>query len=217
MALTANAGGSVHHAVLLWPFPQFVIALALAEALRRWPAAFIALISILCTANLFLTSQYRASLIREGPMVTFTDAIYPLSDSLANETRDVIVMDWDIYDPLLLLRSGSGNLRAGFFDIMNGPPEAKIQALLNNDAAVFVTHTLDNQFFPTVNQKLETAAAALGYRKDLLRYVKDSHGRIVFEVYRFRENSSSPYQSLNDDNVDRRVSTTPTRRGTSKN
>jgi 4-amino-4-deoxy-L-arabinose transferase-like glycosyltransferase len=189
MALTAGAGGSVHHAVLLWPFPQFVIALALAEASRRWPywgtVAFVALISILCAANLFLTNQYLASLIRAGPMVTFTDAIYPLSDSLAGETRDVIVMDWDIYDPLLLLRRGAGNLRAGFFDIMNGPVEAKIEALLSNNAAVFVTHTQDNQFFPAVNQKLETAATAQGYRKDLLRDVKDSHGRIVFEVYRF--------------------------------
>ena len=184
MALTANAGGSVHHAVLLWPFPQFVITLALAEASRRWPAAFIALVSILCAANLFLTSQYLASLIREGPMVTFTDAIYALSDSLAGETRDVIVMDWDIYDPLLLLRGG-GNLRAGFFDIMNGPADAKIEALLNDDAAVFVTHTSENQFFPAVNQKLESAAAARGYRKDILRFVADRHNRKVFEVYRF--------------------------------
>ncbi len=184
MAFTANAGGSVHHAVLLWPFPQFVIALALAEALRRWPAFFIALVSILCAANLLLTSQYLASLMREGPMVTFTDAIYPLSDSLSNETREVIVMDWDIYDPLLLLRRG-GNLRAGFFDIMNGPEEAKINGLLTNNAALFVTHTPENQFFPAVNQKLETVAAARGYHKDVLRTVEDRHGRKVFVVYRF--------------------------------
>jgi 4-amino-4-deoxy-L-arabinose transferase-like glycosyltransferase len=190
MAFTANAGGSVHHAVLLWPFPQFAIALALAEASLRWrrwgTAVFVALISILCAANLFLTDRYLASLIRDGPMVTFTDAIYALSDSLARETREVIVMDWDIYDPLLLLRSGGGNLRAGFFDIMNGPADPKIAALLNNDAAIFVTHTPDNQFFPAVNQKLETAATARGYRKELLRIVEDSHGRKLFEVYRFR-------------------------------
>jgi hypothetical protein len=194
MALTANAGGSVHHAVLLWPFPDFVIALAMADVSLRWErwgtAAFVALISILCTANLFLTSHYLASLIREGPMVTFTDAIYPLSDSLAAETREVIVMDWDIYDPLLLLSRSSGNLRAGFFDIMNGPAEPKIEALLNNDAAIFITHTPDNQFFPGVNQKLETSAAARGFRKDSLRLVPDSHGRNVFEVYRFTRPSN---------------------------
>jgi 4-amino-4-deoxy-L-arabinose transferase-like glycosyltransferase len=194
MALTANAGGSVHHAVLLWPFPHLMIALALADASLRWrrwgTVAFVALISIICAANLFLTSQYLASLIHNGPMVTFTDAIYPLSDSLANETRDVIVMDWDIYDPLLLLRRGSGNLRAGFFDIMNGPAEPKIEAFLNNDGAIFITHTPDNQFFPGVNQKLETSAAARGFRKDSLRLVPDSHGRNVFEVYRFTRPSN---------------------------
>lgn len=194
MALTANAGGSVHHAVLLWPFPQFVIALSLAEASRRWrrwgTVAFLALISIFCAANVFLTSEYLASLIRDGPILTFTDAIYPLSDSLAGETRDVVVMDWDIYDPLLLLRRGGGNLRAGFFDIMNGPADAKIEVLLNDDAAVFVSHTADNQFFPAVNQKLETAASARGFRKEILRLVADRHGRNVFEVYRFSKPSN---------------------------
>ncbi|HLK21715.1 MAG TPA: glycosyltransferase family 39 protein [Bryobacteraceae bacterium] len=188
MAFTANAGGSVHHAVLLWPFPQFVIALALAEASQRLGRkgliAFVALISILCSANLRLTYQYHASLVRNGPMLTFTDAIYPLSDSLFGETHEVIVMDWGIYDPLLLLNRGQINLDAGFFEILNGRADEKIEALLKKDA-VFVTHSPENQFFPAANQKLEAAAAALRYRKELLRTVPDSHGRTVFRIYRF--------------------------------
>ena len=99
MALTTNAGGSVHHAVLLWPFPQFVLALALAEASRRlaepsgrwkhWGAvAFSIVVAFLCVTNLLVTNQYLACLIRYGPTVAWTDAIYPLSNSLANETRD---------------------------------------------------------------------------------------------------------------------------------
>ena len=35
MALTNSAGGSVHHAVLLWPAPQFVIALAVTALSHR--------------------------------------------------------------------------------------------------------------------------------------------------------------------------------------
>ena len=37
MAVTANAGGSVHHAILLWPFPEMVIAVSFAAASRTLP------------------------------------------------------------------------------------------------------------------------------------------------------------------------------------
>ena len=187
MALTANAGGSVHHAVLLWPFPQFVIALAFAQASLRWKRwgalAFSFAIAFLCVTNLLLTNQYLAYLVRYGPTVAWTDAIYPLSNSLTKETREVIVMDWGIYDPLLLLQRGGVRLRAGFFEIMNDAP-GSIESLLDKEA-IFVTHTADSQFFPAANQKLETAAMERGYRKQLLRVVADGRGRSVFEAYRF--------------------------------
>jgi hypothetical protein len=195
MALTRNAGGGVHHAVLLWPFPQFVIALALADVSQRWTrrsrwgtVALGGVITFLCVTNLLLTNQYLACLIRYGPAVTWTDAIYPLSNSLANETREVIVMDWDIYDPLLLLHRGSVHMRAGFFEVMNDAPgqsERAIDSMLASERAVFVTHTAEKQFFPLPNRRLETSAAARGYRKELLRTVADVHGRRVFEVYQF--------------------------------
>jgi hypothetical protein len=191
MALTRNAGGSVHHAVLLWPFPQFVVALALAEVSERWKpwgsVAFGLAIAFLCVTNVLLTNQYLASFIRYGPTVTWTDAIYPLSNSLDHETRNVIVMDWDIFDPLLLLHRGGPNMRAGFFEVMDDTPghaEQKIEDMLTKDA-VFVTHVPESQFFPLANRKLESTAAARGYRKQLLREVADGHGRQVFEVYQF--------------------------------
>jgi hypothetical protein len=189
MALTKNAGGSAHHAVLLWPFPQFVIALALAASsgrFMRWgAAAFVIAIAFLCVTNLLVTNEYLACLIRYGPAVTWTDAIYPLSNSLRKESRDVIVMDWDIYDPLLLIERGAIKLRSGFFELMSDAPGEKqrIESLIANQGALFVTHTPENQFFPIPNRKLETAAAALGYRKELLQTVMDGHGRKVFEVY----------------------------------
>src|SRR5262249_10265340 len=35
MAITVNAGGSVHHAILIWPLPEMVIAISFAAASRR--------------------------------------------------------------------------------------------------------------------------------------------------------------------------------------
>jgi len=87
-----------------------------------------------------------------------------------------------------LLHRGGVHLRAGFFEVMNDAPgqsERAIDSMLATERAVFVTHTAEKQFFPLPNRKLETTAAAQGYRKELLRIVADGHGRKVFEVYQF--------------------------------
>lgn len=187
MALTKNAGGAVHHAVLLWPFPQLVIAIVLAGISRRWariglPAAGAALL-FLCVTNLLVTNQYLAQLVRYGPSVIWTDAIYPLSNSLRNETGEVFVVDWDIFDSLLLLSDGGLKLHPGF-NVSEQDPQM-IDHVLASSRGVFITHTPNNQFFPAANQHLENAIATRGYRKELLRVISDGHGRPVFEVYQF--------------------------------
>jgi Dolichyl-phosphate-mannose-protein mannosyltransferase len=199
MALTRNAGGSVHHAVLLWPFPQLVVAIACAGLSRKWArwgrAACALAIAVLCATNLLVTNQYLAQFIRNGPTVTWTDAIYPLSDSLRKEPADgfvigdVFVMDWGIFNPLLLLHQGLIRIHVGFDAPMNPTPGAQerrmIDGMLSSTRAVFVAHTPGNEFFPAANRRFLMEAASRGYRKQLLHTVADRHGREVFEVYRF--------------------------------
>ena len=192
MALTKNAGGSVHHAVLLWPFPQLVIAVGWADASRRWDSSggvsMALLFLFLCVPNLLVTNQYLTQFIRYGPTVTWTDAIYPLSDFLVSDSPpgsspDVFVMDWDLYHPLLLLDQGRIKLQVGYD--AEAREQRSIEAMLTSPSALFVTHTQPNQFFPAPNRNLENEAAARGYRKEVLRTVADRHGQAIFEVYRF--------------------------------
>jgi hypothetical protein len=186
MALTKNAGGAVHHAVLLWPFPQFAIAIVLAGISRRGllgRAAFALAILFLCATNLLVTNQYHAQFIRYGPSVTWTDAIYPLSNSLRNEPGDVNVLDWDILEQVLLLNQNRIKIHQGF---QPGEPDLRrINAMLESGRAVYVTHTPGREFFPVTRELLDKEAAARGYRKEVLRLISDSHGRQVFEVYQF--------------------------------
>jgi hypothetical protein len=192
MALTRNAGGAVHHAVLLWPFPQLVIAIGLAGLSSRWKragrSAWALPLAVLCVANLLVTNQYLIQFIRYGSTLTWTDAIYPLSDSL-KPSSDVFVMDWGIYHPLLLLHQGRIKIQVGFDALMRDAPGAEdrrvIDSMLTSRSAVLVAHTPRNEFFAAANRRLQNEAAARGYRKELLRTVPDSHGRDIFEVYRF--------------------------------
>ena len=178
MAFTKNAGGSVHHVVLLWPFPQFVVAIVLAEIARRWNRIGVAVFAVaaasLCITNLLVINQYLAQLDRYGPAITWSDAIYPLSNSLRNEPGDIFVVDWDIFGPLVLLNQGRLKLHT---TLELG--EAAISR------AIFITHSPDLQFFPKANQQRESVAASRGYRKELLRLIADSRGRPVFQVYQF--------------------------------
>jgi len=187
MAFTKNAGGASHHVVLLWPFPQFVVAVVLAEIARRWArigvALSVAALALLAIANALVINQYLSQFVRYGPAVTWSDAIYPLSNSLRNETGDVFVVDWDIYASLILLNQGQLKLHPGL-DLGQQSSET-IDRALALPREIYLTHTPDIQFFPKANQQIESAAAARGYRKELLRVVRDSHGRPIFQVFQF--------------------------------
>jgi len=187
MALTKNAGGSVHHTVLLWPFPHLILAIVLAEVSRRsiptGPIFAIAALVALSAANLLVTNQYLAQLIRYGPSITWSDAIYPLSTSLRNETAEIFTTDWDCFNSLILLNHGRLKIHPGIdFGDQNPQMVANLLAL---PRAIFITHTPPHQFFPAATQRLESAAAARHYRKEILYVIADSHGQPVFEVYQF--------------------------------
>jgi hypothetical protein len=86
MALTKGAGGAVHHAVLLWPFPHLLVGCALFAIRPRWLS--LALAAALVASNLLVINQYVFQLERDGPALPFTDALKPLSDSLADSAHD---------------------------------------------------------------------------------------------------------------------------------
>ena len=194
MAVTANAGGSVHHAILLWPLPQMIIAISFAAASRRLHAAGIGalalVLAVLMASGLLVTNEYRALIVRNGGSPNWTDAIFRLAGYLKGVPADnVFCMDWGMMDSLRLLSSGKLPLRVGT-DPINKPSldDADRQYLartIGDPGHLFINHTRDFEFFPGVNDKLVDYAAAAGYRREVLAVIADSHGRPVYEVYRF--------------------------------
>jgi 4-amino-4-deoxy-L-arabinose transferase-like glycosyltransferase len=194
MAITANAGGSVHHAILLWPLPQMVIAISFAAASRRLRRAGIPalalVLAVLMVSSLLVTNEYRSVILRNGGSPNWTDAIFRLAGYMKGVPADnVFCMDWGIMDSLRLLSSGKLPLRVGT-DPINKPAldDADRQYLartIQGPGQVFINHTKDFEFFPGVNDKLVKYAADAGYRRELIAVIPDSYGRPVYEVYRF--------------------------------
>lgn len=193
MALTRNAGGALHHTILLWPAPHLVMAVALAAASRQvrgGAAAAAALTAVLAASGVLVTNQYFTQMIRNGGGLNWSEAVYPLASFVKQlPARQIYVTDWGMLDTLRLLGRGSLPLNVGS-DPVSRPvlDEAGLRVVhswVSDPANVFVGHTEGNEFFAGSRKNLLLAAEGFGLRMEMLRVVEDRHGRRIFEVFRF--------------------------------
>jgi hypothetical protein len=180
MVLTAGAGGAAHHVILLWPF-QFVV---IAVALSRVPlTAAIAGTILISGASLAVTNEYYAEVIRNGPAIRWTDAIYPLDRYLAKlKAPGIFIADWGILETLNLLSEGDTPVIAA-----EGADSSTMNRMLENPAYVFVAHTAAFAIHPLARTALEATAQQTGYREERIDTIYDRNGRATFEIFRFRK------------------------------
>jgi hypothetical protein len=180
MIFVAGGGSGAHHAILLWPFHFLAIAAALSAIPRAWISA--AATVLLCASNLLVTNEYYWELVRNGPDVRFTDAIYSLESHLERmRSPEVYVLDWGILEPLKLLSDGT---------IPVAPPDwhsaETLGQIISDPRAVFVAHTAAYAYFPGDRTAVEDFATGAGYEEVSADIVYDHYGRATFEVFRFR-------------------------------
>jgi hypothetical protein len=119
----------------------------------------------------------------------FSDAIFPLSESLGRGTGTVYAADWGLYDTLLLLHQGKlrmlprGDEIAS--DARNPAQENALRQMVLDAQARIVTHVPEREVYPGQLQKLDAYASALGLKKDVLETIQDSNHRPVFLVLRY--------------------------------
>lgn len=195
MAITVNAGGSVHHAILIWPFPQMVIGVSFASASRRLGSAAIpavaAVLVVMMVSGALVTNEYFTLAIRNGGGQNWTDAIFRLSEYLKGAASDnyVFCVDWGMLDSLRLLNQGKLRVRVGTDPItkreLTAPDREYLQQMISEPSNIFINHTKDFEFFEGVNAKLVKYAADAGFERKMTAVIPDSHGRPVYEVYHF--------------------------------
>ena len=200
MAFTQDVGGSAHHVVLLWPFPQLIVAIAFTRATRALGRAAIpvlaVLIAVVCGSSFLVTNQHLAQLVVRGPTTVWTDAVYPLAEYLTQLPAErIYVMDWGVYDSLRLLGRGQLPLRVGS-DQAAKPKmdenDLRIVREMLSEEAVFLGHTEGNEVFGGVSARFAAAAESAGYHKQVLRVIDDARGRPIFEVYKWVAGGAIP-------------------------
>jgi len=184
MAMTATAGGSVHHTILLWPLPMVALAAGFAGVWERagragvWMLALV--VGILSVSSLLTTNEYYRLMSRNGGSLSWTDAINPLRDDLmGRRARMVYCVDWGILDNLRLL--SRGRLPLVWSDSFS-PAE---MAGMSEPGGVFAGHVEGVQYMPENARKLAVAAEGAGLHRESLAVISDSFGRPTFEVYRY--------------------------------
>lgn len=193
MAITKDAGGGTHHVVLLWPFPQFVIAVALSLAARRFPQhirlgwSLAAVLTIaVCGSDLLVVNQYLAQAIRYNSTNVWTDAIAPLARYVhAQGDRDVFIMDWGMFDTIRMLERGTQTMWWGGDGVAPGADQQLLSSFLARRNPVFVTHTAGSEVNEGTRDRLRTMAASLGYQQRIVQTIADANGRPVFEISEF--------------------------------
>jgi hypothetical protein len=194
MATNANTGGSVHHTILLWPFPQMVVAISFAAASRRLSRAGIpalaAVTTVMTISGALVANEYFYVSYSFGGAPVWSDSIFPLSDFMKGAASgNVYCVDWGILDSLRYLNHGKLKLVGGTDPIskpqLSPGDREPVLRMLGDPGAVFIAHTRDFENFQGANGRLVKFAAAEGFRRDMLAVIPDSFGRPAFEVYRF--------------------------------
>jgi hypothetical protein len=193
MAITVNAGASVHHTILLWPLPEMTIAVSFAAASRRLGRAALpataGILAVTMAAGALQINEYYRLAWRNGGAQNWTDGVYPLAGYMQGvRASEVYPVDWGILDSLRLLDRGKLPLE-GIYDAIpadQGTPDmARVMDAVSGPDHVFVAHTKEFEFFAGRNEKLIKAAESAGYRREMLAVIPDSFGRPTYEVYRF--------------------------------
>ncbi len=195
MAWTRDAGGSVHHAILLWPLFHLqasLVAAALLEHGSRILRAGVVAVFAACTfSNAAVLNTYLAHMISCGPAQVWTDAARTLVQFLeAQPGRAAFAADWGILHEIIFY----GRNRIPMIGDADGlvlradtDPQAarRLEEALADPKQLFITWREGLDIFPDTRNRLIAFAAARGYRRTSVALIADRHGAPMYEIHEF--------------------------------
>ena len=199
MILLPNTGASLHHVLLLWPFPHLLIAVAGAQISysfgKRGALLAAATLVLLAGRNLLVVNHLYADLVTRGPSVIWTDAVFPLFrylDSLP--PTKVIAVDWGYSTTLCLLSDGTmpaNDISATLIE-RSAEDDNWVAFLMRQPNTIFVGFDGEHEIMPGVRQHLASIAAQAGFRQIVIARIRDRNNRARFDVFRYASSGRQP-------------------------
>ena len=188
--------GSVHHLVLIYPFPQIFIAAAIVAA-AQWlgkrfsitkaaTAATTVFVVVLTLVNLNSLLQQYDVMLRYGGSTGWSEAIYELDDYLESEQPSLVVaLQWGVFTQLRFL--SEDRLHVVEVPQPHRSPEDpldKLEQWIPRPESLFVLFDEDQPNpFPQMREVFYQSARRLGYEPRLKRAIADRQGRAMYEVF----------------------------------
>jgi len=196
MFFTFDGGSSVHHVIMLQPFPLLFVAVSLWAGVERrsgWVTRRIALavVAAAVAVNLSLNARHLAVYTRTGGSGGFSDAVYRLAAYLARspETK-LFALDWGFSNPVLFL---TGRPVDDVFFLVNAPDDPKhpkevayLAELMRDPNNLFLLHSPQRTLFPAPAAAFYSLVDG-GVPMRQVAFFEERSGEMVFEVYRLGE------------------------------
>jgi len=197
MAVVGKTGASLHHVILLWPFPHLLVAMALSLIRQRAVAG--TLLALGVSANVWMLHQYSADLTSRGTTAVWTDAVHPLAERVKRiEASQIYVSDWGYVSTLCLLGEGRLPIR-DLTGVLLSPQlhdAAFARQAIGTPGAIFIEHSANAEQVAGIHQRLQTLALQSGYRREIIETIADRNGRPRFHITRYAGDRSGTTHSL---------------------
>jgi hypothetical protein len=188
-ALTKEAGGSIHHTVLIWPlvFGAFSLSLgAVYSAMRTWvKIAVVTLVVVLCFRGLLTIATAYAHLLSYSPLVQWSNADQQLIATLLESgVKRIIAIDWGI-DRVIAVRSSNRIAVADqTFDLMDSRADAKRLIDCTAPDCAIVTHPSGRIVMHKAADEFAKIVQDLMLKRSDVQVINDTHGVPSYEVFR---------------------------------
>ncbi len=202
MFVTFDGGSSVHHVIMVYPFPLLFLAVSLwtlAERRPRLRFVPLALAAAAILVNLSVNARHLAVYTRTGGAGAFTDASYRLVQFLLQQPgRKLYALDWGFSNPLIFLGARQNLFVDDIFYSLSNPsgPDhskevARLRELMEDPNNIFLLHTPPRTIFAAPAAAFASLRDA-GLPMRRIALFDERTGQPVFEVYQRGQPDSGP-------------------------
>jgi hypothetical protein len=168
MLFVKNGGASLHHVILVWPWPHLFMICVLGFAFRK--PVFLGIVAALLLSNVVMTGLYAQRAYVFGPDQGWSDATFGLR-AVLSRNREFITLDWGIRDTGIFLTRGRIPIEDRTFSGLTDDD------LRDIDKKQFLTHVNGEEVIAGNNARFEAAIHKAGFVPIVDRVLSDRRGR----------------------------------------
>jgi hypothetical protein len=188
-AITMGAGGSMHHAVLIWPFLYGALALSFGAAVDKKerllvPGALF-LAAIICLRGLEAMRAMMQNLSSYSRTIPWTDADVPLRNLLVNTgVERVITVDWGIADVVAFRTADLISVVDESFELSDGRFDKDRFLNCSGQGCAVIAHVEQRSLFKPAQTFLREQMRLMSLVENQPTVISDSYGSPAFVVFR---------------------------------